>query len=1651
MSRKTTVIAGIIILLVVAAVGLGASIAYYSDLPDHLSQHETIVLGQSTYVPGSQAALRVLVRDSKDGGPVQDAQINISMRPEEGGPVVSVFKGRTDKGGSTNVTFKVPDTDQPAQTLVVETRSTLGSDTIERPVTVQRENRILLTTDKPIYQPGQEIHLRALALSSFDLVPASGQSLEVTIADGKGNKVFRKTLRTSAYGVAAADFQLASEVNAGAYKITAQLGEVSSEKTVTVENYLLPKFEVSLKADKTFYLPGQHVSGALKAGYFFGKPVAGGKVTLEGFTFDVERTVAVTLQGQTDGDGNFVFEFNLPGYIAGTELNKDAARFYLQATVIDQAQATETANLSLPVAGSSLLIDAIPEGGQFKPGIENWLYVLTSYPDGSPAETSITVTFLENNARLTMDSGAYGLANFNYTPGNPNQSLTIEARDGQGNTATRSFVFQGKREEETILVRPEFPVYRVGDSMNLHLLTSKATGTVYLDIVRSGQTVSTRSVEMTDGKADITVDLTPDMFGTLELNAYKILSSGATVRDTRLVVVDPADALKVDVIPGKETYLPGDAGQLGIQVQGSDGNGTQSALGIAIVDESVFALAEQDPGFAKLYFLLESELLQPRYDLHGYSLTGLVEGTVPQDDMTLRAAVNRAAQASLAASVVDASGFSLQANSRQDNLNKAQKLQADFFTALGKAAFGVMLAIPLVMLGLNGFTLWRQRVLGRSFLLTLGFLALAVLLVLFWPLGSNSPWVRTPFDRLNWLFDVLSSGGIVWLGVLGLISIAGILALTVYAIRKKEASVGWTIMLLLLLIGDIFIIASLTTRMDSVNGDLLVILAVFGFFFVPFTFLLRFSGFLWKGQVGIAFAILPLVLFLVVGSMPVLGIAFSVRSGAIFNNQVMMLDAAALPPRALPLPGESAQGTGGGPESTTGTASTAEPPRLRQYFPETMLWLPEAVTDENGRLAIDVPVADSITTWRITALASTQDGRLGSTTAPLRVFQDFFIDLNLPPALTVGDEISIPVGIFNYLAQEQGVRLEVAKAEWFELVDEPVKEITIAANEVSVVYFRIRATRFGIQQFKVTALGIKLSDAIQKEVQVYPDGKQIRFSQADRLEPGTPARQGVTIPADTISGTQTLLVKIYPGMLSQVVEGMDSILRMPFGCFEQTSSTTYPNVLALDYLKSTNQAAPEIRMKAEQYINLGYQRLATFEVKSSGGFSLFGNEPADRMLTAYGLQEFSDMSRVYEIDADLVRRAADWLLSQQEADGTWKNDRGLVHENTWQQLENDRLPVTAYIVWSLVDAGFENEGGTKKGLDYVREFERQASDPYVLALVANALVAGDLKSGTALSPSTEDALSRLAGMAQRDGDSVFWSSKVATFMGGKGDVGSIETTALAALALMRGDRSPELANGALTFLIKQKDDFGTWHSTQATVLSLKALLQNLRSGTENVNATVTVTLNGSQAKTVKVNPENFDVVQLLSFEDINPGAENTIEINVEGQGNLMYQLSGSYYLPWDKLAAHPELTQAGEKVSIDVAYDRAQLAVDDTVNVMVTVRLNEAGAHADQALIDLGIPPGFSVVTDDLTALVKNYKDVPADYAFPLISRYEMTGRQVLIYANNLSSAAPLTFTYRMQARFPLKVQSPASSAYDYYNPGINGEQAPQELVVLLN
>src|SRR5260370_30679482 len=96
-------------------------------------------------------------------------------------------------------------------------------------------------------------------------------------------------------------------------------------------------------------------------------------------------------------------------------------------------------------------------------------------------------------------------------------------------------------------------------------------------------------------------------------------------------------------------------------------------------------------------------------------------------------------------------------------------------------------------------------------------------------------------------------------------------------------------------------------------------------------------------------------------------------------------------------------------------------------------------------------------------------------------------------------------------------------------------------------------------------------------------------------------------------------------------------------------------------MERNKKVTPEVHAKAEGFIANGYQRLLTFEV-SSGGFSWFGNAPANKILTAYGLMEFSDMSKVHDVDPKLIARTQQWLAGQPQADGSWKPGDELINE-----------------------------------------------------------------------------------------------------------------------------------------------------------------------------------------------------------------------------------------------------------------------------------------------------------------------------------------------------------------------------------------------------
>jgi uncharacterized protein YfaS (alpha-2-macroglobulin family) len=1530
---------------------------------------ETTILGQREFVAGTSPVIRILVRDRAGGVPIQGADVAVELTQD--GKIISKFSAKTDKNGEVAAQLQMPDMPLRDGKLKVIVTSKSGTDTVEETIQVRSALRTLLTTDKPLYQPGQTIHIRALSLSQPEMKPLSDAEVVFEVEDSKGNKVFKVRRNTDRFGISHTDFVLADELNMGVYRVRAIVAGAKEEKTVTVERYVLPKFKIDFKSDRSFYQPGETVKGEIQVDYFFGKPVAGGKVAIKCSKFDVAYVDFQSIEGKTDQNGHYSFEARLPEQFVGQPLEAGKASAKFEISVVDTADHKETVTKNLTVTAAPIIVAAVPESGELIPKLENKIYIVTTYADATPASCKVIWDNPPHQAKpITIETDEAGFGEVTFTPEDDSAiKMELAAKDAKGHTGKANVELKTKerKDDDSILLRTNKSLYRVGEEAALSIFSTRKSGTVYIDIIKDRQTYLTRTLQLQAGKAADKLSLDVTLAGTMQINAYFIGKNGVIVRDQRLVLVDPANDLSIDVTSDSETYLPGTEAKLQFKVTNKRGEGVASALGVMVVDEAVFALQEMQPGLEKVYFYLEKEIATPRYEIHGYELDKCISSPIPLPNIKVEQARRDIAARVLLASAKGVGEYPLHINTYERD-NKAQVFYVRSGTPYGeKMAQQIMPKYQIIQEALNKFS---EKNKGKK---------------------TESHWGRPTADRRR-----MTEGRGIELTVL------------VQEKYLKEADIldPWG--------GTMKIISHLGRPMagrwcescQNYHGFLLSSAGIDGVWdtiddlLVPYNKAMEDRGQKTEDR------------------------RLLMHGGARFGFEVEAMDAVRMRGEMAAGPFDSLRSLRAGGGQTVPGGGGAEPVRIREYFPETLYFNPALITDDQGRAVLNVPLADSITTWRMTCMASSLLGQLGSTTAGIRVFQDFFVDIDFPVSLTQNDEVHIPVAIYNYLKTEQKINLQVQKEDWFELKDLAEKTVTLAPSEVRAVYFPIVARKIGFQKFTVTARGSKKSDAVARTVEITPDGKECLVSHSGRLQ-GT-ITHTITIPDDALDDASKIFVKIYPGVLSQVVEGLDKMLRMPFGCFEQTSSVTYPNILVMDYMKTTGKITPELQMKAEGFINAGYQRLVSYEVPG-GGFEWFGKAPAHRILTAYGLMEFYDMSKVYEVDPAIITRTQQWLAKCQENDGSYKPAEGGIREGAIDKLTDSIFRATAYITWALASTDYKGpEVG--KGIEYLKKHLDEMKDNYTIALTANALATVDPED-----KGTLGVLQTLFEKRVEKDDIVYWPAQSETPTCGTGASADIEVTALAIQAFIRCGRNLDTVSKAINYLVKNKDAYGTWQSTQATIQALRAMLMAERGATAKSNASVDVIFNDQSISKLKIDENNSDVLQQVDLKDHTRKGNNTITLKFEGEGALLYQVVGRYYTPYAKEIKLP----VEELLTIKVEYDRTQLAADDIINVTATVTNNRPG-KAKMVIVDLGLPPGFTLLPDKLNRLVED----------KIIEKYSTTGRQIIVYLREVAHGQPVEIKYQLLAKYPLKAKTPKSTVYEYYNPDVKAEAKPVELAV---
>ncbi len=677
-----------------------------------------------------------------------------------------------------------------------------------------------------------------------------------------------------------------------------------------------------------------------------------------------------------------------------------------------------------------------------------------------------------------------------------------------------------------------------------------------------------------------------------------------------------------------------------------------------------------------------------------------------------------------------------------------------------------------------------------------------------------------------------------------------------------------------------------------------------------------------------------------------------------------------------------------------------QPIDRRNDFRSTIFWQGEVQIDRNGKAPIEFYNSDEITAFRTTVEGIAADGLVGRQ-AHLHYTQlPFSMTVKVPAEITAGDELAFPLTLVNRSELAIYGTLDMNLPSAWTLLQPIESQVSLSKGTSKTYYPRVRiANQPGKDQLQVQFRSDSDQDAFTQTVNVVAQG----FPKHIAISSQTLEKEFVIKPEHLIAGTLQAKVTIYPTSLSNLLAGIESILRQPYGCFEQASSSTYPNIMILQYLQEHEVDQPKILTRAKQLIKQGYQRLITYETQQQG-YEWFGSTPPHEALTAYGLMEFADMQKVYnKVSDDMVKRTGDWLLSRRDNKGGFLRSAQAL--DSFGRAED--AITNAYIVYALSKAGYHFE--ILKQIEQAYQTAQQADDPYQLALVTNALFNINDKRAVPL-------LAQL--LTHQKADDGHWDGKSHSITRSTGLALKIETTSLAVLAILKASpQPPVILEKGVGFILASRSPHGGFANSQSTVLALKALTEYAKFAKRTAEpGTLEVYVNGNKVSEKSYPAGESEPIVLDNLAQYLKEGEQKIKVKYVGVKNpLPLTFTVNYHTTLPPSAEQPP-------VKVTTTLSDSLVTMGDTVRLQVKIS-NLKAEGLPMSLVTVGIPAGMSPQPWQLKELQEK----------KVIDFYELIGNQIIFYYRQLEPSIVKTIYLDLKADIPGQYQGAASSAYLYY------------------
>ncbi len=329
------------------------------------------------------------------------------------------------EGPGAKAKLKLPVVDDGDYLLRSVVTTKLGESIVDMKLPLYAPARIHLLTDRPLYEPGNLVQFRALALRARDFTPIDNRPGTWIVRDPSGEILLEEKAPAGEWGVVAGDFPLASDAAVGTWSVAWRSGADEQSASFLVQPFVLPRFRIDSQADKSFYQAGDAPTLTGAVVYSSGAPVADAELEIQWSASgawpppnDWLEGTALPRSARTAADGRF--ELKLPKVPADLR-----ARCTLTASIAatDPAGDRVVGVSSLLLSEDALQVAAVTEleGGLVESN-NNRVYLRVTDPTGNAlggAKINVKRAWAPGDQGIDAELDSDGVARIQFDPGRP--------------------------------------------------------------------------------------------------------------------------------------------------------------------------------------------------------------------------------------------------------------------------------------------------------------------------------------------------------------------------------------------------------------------------------------------------------------------------------------------------------------------------------------------------------------------------------------------------------------------------------------------------------------------------------------------------------------------------------------------------------------------------------------------------------------------------------------------------------------------------------------------------------------------------------------------------------------------------------------------------------------------------------------------------------------------------------------------------------------------------------------------------------------------------------------------------------------------------------------------------------------------------------